>query len=340
MGRLRGVATQIPAEHKTTISVHCLAHCNLCLQDAAKNCHPIRNALVVTLELVELIKGSPKHSVIFYQCKEDISISSTGLRPLCPTRWTVRTSAIDAVLRNYPVLYESLEQITNESHDEYGRCANGVLALLQRFDTFFGLTLSHLVFAAMEQCSNALQGKNTTVQEALQTATLAQSFLSKQREDSPFSSFYRSTVFKAQEYNIEPVLPRYRRPPKHIDGGSTAHRFECPSDFFKVQYFEVLDLIQQDLSRRCNQQSLALPKKIEEMIINPSNGIEDNPVSMPAEIVEAYSQDVDLNKLQRQLQTLPDLVSAYKVHKSLSIFRVTRMRTISEMLLSVPLAKD
>ena len=101
MGRLRGVATQIQVEHKAAISIHCLAHClNLCLQDAAKNCHPIRNALDVTLQLAKLIKGSPKRTVIFNQCKEDLSMSGTGLRPLCPTRWTVRTSAIDAVLRN------------------------------------------------------------------------------------------------------------------------------------------------------------------------------------------------------------------------------------------------
>ena len=238
-----------------------------------------------------------------------------------------------------PLLYESLEQITNESHDDYSRRANGVLALLQRFDTFLGLKLSHLVFTATEQCSNALQGKITMVQEALQTATLAQSFLSRQREDNSFSSFYKSTVLKVQEYNIEPVLPQYRRPPTHIDGGSIAHRFVCPSDFFKVQYFEALDLIQQELSRRFNQQSLALPKKIEEMMISSSNGLEDN-ISVPAEIIEAYSQDLDMNKLQCQLQMLPDLVSAYKRNKSLPTFRVTTMRTISEMLSSVPSAKD
>lgn len=89
MGRLRGVATHIQTEQKAAISIHCLAHClNLCLQDAAKNSQPIRNALDVTLELAKLIKGSPKRTVIFNQCKEDLSVSGTGLKPLCPTRWS------------------------------------------------------------------------------------------------------------------------------------------------------------------------------------------------------------------------------------------------------------
>ncbi len=46
MGHLRGVATQIQSEEKRAIPVHCFAHClNLCLQDSAKRCEPIRSAL-------------------------------------------------------------------------------------------------------------------------------------------------------------------------------------------------------------------------------------------------------------------------------------------------------
>ena len=52
MGHLRGVATQIQAEEKAAISVHCLAHClNLCLQDTAKKCAPVRNALDIVIEI-------------------------------------------------------------------------------------------------------------------------------------------------------------------------------------------------------------------------------------------------------------------------------------------------
>ena len=104
-----------------------------------------------------------------------MSIPGTSLRPLCPTRWTVRTEAIEAVLRNYPALLDALETISNESHDDYGRRANGILAQLERFDTYFGLKLSNLVFSATEQTSIALQGKSTTIQEALTAASMATS---------------------------------------------------------------------------------------------------------------------------------------------------------------------
>ena len=160
IGHLRGVATQIKAEEATAISVHCLAHSlNLCLQDVARKYSPVRNALDMVMEISRLIKYSPTRTLVFEQCKQDMSIPGTSLRPLCPTRSTVRTAALQAVLRNYPALLEALETIGNELYDDYGRRANGIHTQLERFDTYFGLKISHLLFSATEQTSFALQGR-------------------------------------------------------------------------------------------------------------------------------------------------------------------------------------
>ena len=81
MGHLRGVATQIKAEEATAISVYCLAHSlNLCLQDVARKCSPVRNALDMVMEISRLIEYS---TLVFEQ---DMSIPGTSLRPLCPTQ--------------------------------------------------------------------------------------------------------------------------------------------------------------------------------------------------------------------------------------------------------------
>ena len=63
----------------------------------------------------------------------------------------MRSIALDAIIRNYPALLEAFERISNESHDDYGRRANGVLAMLEKFSVFFGLKFSYLVFSATEQ---------------------------------------------------------------------------------------------------------------------------------------------------------------------------------------------
>ena len=182
-----------------------------------------------------------------------MSIPGTSLRPLCPTRWTVRTAAIESVLRNYPALLEALETISNESYDDYGRRGNGIHTQLERFDTYFGLKISHLVFSATEQTSVALQGKNTTVQEALTAASMAESYLLRQRDEKAFDSFYSSTVDQAKQYTDDPVLPRYKRIPKHLDDGTEPHRFTAVKDYYRALYFEVLDLLVCEISRRFDQ---------------------------------------------------------------------------------------
>ena len=96
---MRGVAKEIQAVEEVALSVHCLAHSlNLSLQDTAKKCACIRDALDLVLEICQRSKFSPKRSLVFQQCKEDLSISGTGLRPLCPTRWTIRNIALEAIL--------------------------------------------------------------------------------------------------------------------------------------------------------------------------------------------------------------------------------------------------
>lgn len=226
MGHLNGVAKQIQDKAAIAITVHCFAHClNLCLQDVSKKSIPVRSALDLVWEICKLISYSPKRSLIFEQCRDAMSVSGTGLRPLCATRWTVRTTSIDAVLRNYLALQQALAQISEQSYDDYGRRAHGILSQLERFDTYFGRKLSFLVFSATEQASKALQYKNTTVAEALSAAKMAQNFLTRQRSDASFESFYSLTIEDASQITNEPVLPRYKRPPKQVDSGSSPHRF-------------------------------------------------------------------------------------------------------------------
>ena len=68
--------------------------------------------------LSQLIRFSPKRLNLFETLQSQVSPSAPTLKPLCPTRWTVRTVAIDAVLKNYLLLQDALELI-QQGTDEY-----------------------------------------------------------------------------------------------------------------------------------------------------------------------------------------------------------------------------
>ena len=174
------------------------------------------------------------------------------------------------------------------------------------------------------------QAQDTTLQEALVAVNMAKLFLQRQRDDCAFERFYANTEKEAKQYNIEPVLPRYRRPPRHLDDGASPHVDKTPQDYYRRQYFEVLDLLSGELTRRFHQRSLAAPKAIEQVLLTACalQFTSADGFSIPEVIVNTYSQDLNIDKLKVQLLILPDLIKTYRSSQDLPHLKVTSLRTL------------
>ena len=101
----------------TTAGTNCNNICSLlhtalifALNPSADN-QCVHNALELVLGISQLIIYSPKCSSLFDTLKSQVSPGVPTLKPLCPTRWTVRTHAIGALLTNYELLLDALEII-------------------------------------------------------------------------------------------------------------------------------------------------------------------------------------------------------------------------------------
>ena len=128
-GKRNGLVTKIKNEVPAALSVHCFAHClNLCLQDAGRQLLFIMDALDTVREIAKLIKFSPKRSHLFSEKLAQPESTGVSINPLCPTRWTGRTGAIEAVSKDYSLLMQTLEEINHNTKDEYGLKAGGLLA--------------------------------------------------------------------------------------------------------------------------------------------------------------------------------------------------------------------
>ena len=175
------------------------------------------------------------------------------LKPLCQTRWTVRTKAIDAVLKNYNLLQDTLD-IIKQGKDEHTMKAVGFLNSMDKFSTYFGLQLSHLIFSATEQLSITLQGKETSLQQAVEASKLTLHYVERQRSDSAYDLLYSSVVSTSSGLTSQPTLPRQRKCPKKIDSTSIAHMFENPKSYYRRQYFEVLDVVVNAIKSKFHQE--------------------------------------------------------------------------------------
>ena len=328
-GKRSGVATRLRNEEPAALPVHCLAHSlNLCLQGAGKKITVIRDAMEVVREIVKLINYSPKRKTLFSSLLTENDQAGGTIKPLCPTRWTVRTAALDSVLSQYTVLMETMEEVNRTTRDEYGMKAGGVLSILEKFSTLFGLRLGHLLFSAAEETSKSLQAKNTTVQEAMRSVQVLRSYFQRQRNDAAFDSFYSATVAMAEELEIsKPELPRYRRQPRRLDDGEEPHRFTSPKEYFRPLYHEACDLLLGELNSRFDQEFMKPLQAMESVLINAANG---NPFADDLDMLSSsvFGKDLDFAKLARHLAVLPDIVSQALPE----VKKVTSIRTVCEAM--------
>ena len=141
---MSGVAKRIHYINPKALSMHCTNHSlNLILQEAASKCNIVRGAFSLVHDIHEIINNSPKQLAIFNTISAASNVTPTGLKPLCPTRWTARTSAIKSLLDNYEAVYDTLDEIIRMGgNTEACKKAPGLQALMTQFSVFLGLKVS------------------------------------------------------------------------------------------------------------------------------------------------------------------------------------------------------
>ena len=84
------------------------------------------------------------------------------------------------------------------------------------------------------------------------------------------------------------------------------------SIFIFIKYFEALDFVENEINRRFDQSSLAVPDAVETFLIKCANTSCEENFEVPDTIAKMYSKDLNMTKLKQQAQMLPDLVATYK----------------------------
>ena len=312
-GRISGVQARINGEYPKAVFVHCVCHSlNLAVQDSCKGISCIRSALDVIQELSNLIKYSGKRKSLLEKIRQDLTSDGPSLRPLCPTRWTVKAKSFESVLLNYEALLETLHTIVSEKDGtfEVVAKAGGIHKNMENFDVCFGIMLGEKFFGITDSLSSSLQGKNVTACDAKAASNTVCEKLVKMRADSEFDTFWERATTKAEELQLtDPTVPRVRRPPRRVDSGSSPSTctFPSPKDYFRKIYFEFLDNIKGEITKRFDQKNFYLYLRAEQLVLKAASTgeiLEDN----LSETCKHFDQDFDHSRLKNQLAVLHDLV--------------------------------
>ena len=89
-----GVAKQIQDLEPRAVYTHCYGHSlNLTCADTIKTCKLLKDALDTAHEITKFIKKSSRRNVIFDRHKGEMVSVNPGIKVLCPTRWTVKSTS-------------------------------------------------------------------------------------------------------------------------------------------------------------------------------------------------------------------------------------------------------
>ena len=177
----------------------------------------------------------------------------TGLQSLSDRRFTTRHSAYSSLLKNFERLIELLQSVNaNDGDGKIKANATRLLDSTLKFKTFFACELSKDVFTAAEQISQNLQSGSLDAQTVSASVDMYVRFLKQMRTDGMFEKFYASCVSESgDKHGCDPPqesVPRGRRVPKRYDEGAAAHQWNGPEKYFKVQYFQVLDFLSNEMT--------------------------------------------------------------------------------------------
>ena len=308
-GIKNGVATQIAKEEKRAVYTHCYAHAlNLAVGNTIKRSKVCSDALDVAFEISKLVKFSPKRNAAFDRIKAEVVEEdgfAPGIRTFCPTRWTVRGNSIGSILENYKVLKQLWEECleTRLEPDVRGRII-GVSTQMSKYDLLFGLKLCERILKITDNLSMTLQTESLSAAEAQSIAADTIDTLKGIRSVEKFELFFHLIESLCTRLDCEePVLPRKRKAPRHLEyGDGEGYHSLTIEEHYRQQYFEALDLAISSIQDRFNQPGYATYKNLESLLLKVVN--QGDYSAELQEVVSFYGDDVNEVELTTQLQIL------------------------------------
>lgn len=231
-GSISGVAQRIKERSPNAHFVHCLAHClNLAVAESGKSVPFLSGILDFVQHVVTFIRNSGKRSDILKDVQvqrqfehEDVecfvTVKVVNVRPLCPTRWTVRASAINSVICNYEHLMETLERVVAErkTPSDAAYTARGLLNSMNSAETYFKCSVAYRLFSLSDSFATAIQSPAMTIAEVMRRKHQVLSELTVLRDQ--FEVMFDAAVNEAKRMDLEDMtLPRRRRVPAKIMEG-------------------------------------------------------------------------------------------------------------------------
>ena len=250
-----------------------------------------------------MLKYSPKRDAAFESLQLELAPSNPGFRTLCPTRWTVRATALNSIYHNFIVLKEFWDETRDFKVDSECRARIiGVQAQMTQFSFLFRLVIAECILQHTDNLSKTLQNSQLTAAEGEKIAHLTQSTLLRMCSDDNFDLFWERILKLKEEFGVnEATMPRKRKAPaRHEDGIAEPEYHSTPKSYYRQIYYETIDLISSFILKRFDQPGLKTYKVLRDLLLNAAKGVPyDEELKV---VINFYKDDFNVASLKVQLE--------------------------------------
>ena len=334
-----GVSKRILDISPTAIYTHCYMHStNLAVQDSVANVSFMRDFLDLLQDMTNFIRGSAKRCATLKKIAEELKCSQKHIRPLCPTRFTVKYKAINGFLNQLPALVNALENIENGSAVNTIKAkASGYLHCLQRFDVYFALLTSEKIFEISDRLSTQLQATKVSAGQGVQLVSHAIKELQSLRNDSVFINLWEKSISLSVKMGADP--PRHPRkinlPQRYRDSNCSEQVTNVDiSSTYSQKYFEALDAVIINLEKRIKSKEIPVLCSIERLLKAGWAGLEINKDDVKI-VCQHFDGEFDQVRLKAQLLGMENLRNPGD-EKNLEIIEIIQRVGTSEVKKMIP----
>lgn len=214
-GAEKGAQSILMEKQPLAYYTHCSAHCVNLVAKAVADIPFIRDAVSTVNELGVLFSRTIKFRNILKHSTVDNGRSPKKLRPLCPTRWTVRHKALQDVVDSYQLVLQSLNDFLespNVSQEQKAK-ASGLLHTLKKGETYLSLMVSSKIFSALEKLVKVSSNQKATIIGVLEAMEMTRTSLQIERES--LSELLKKCADESEKLDLQELtLPRQRKVPK------------------------------------------------------------------------------------------------------------------------------
>ena len=120
-----------------------------------------------------------------------------------------------------------------------------------------GVKIADAIIEYMENLNKAVQCRQSSVSGMIKAMKPTSESIQHLRTDSKFQQIFNETISLCHAFDLPlPDLPRQRCPPARFSATKNAHKHQTAEDYYRVQYFQCIDVACTALKNRYDQPGL------------------------------------------------------------------------------------